>query len=149
MAKFQFRLQTLLRLREADRQRRRGELAQAYRAEEILRQQRDFLAAEETEMRKRIQVASRPGPVQVDQLLDTHRYAIVLQARAKALEEQQARLLREIERRRQVLVEADREVRVLEKLRDRLLAQYRAEEAKQELKQLDEVAQRCGGRADL
>ena len=148
MAKFQFRLQTLLRLREADRQRRRGELAQAYRAEEILRQQRDFLAAEETEMRKRMQVASGPGPVQVDQLLDTHRYAIMLQARAKALEEQQARLLREIERRRQVLVEADREVRVLEKLRDRLLAQYRAEEAKQELKQLDEVAQRCGGPAD-
>ena len=38
MARFKFRLDTLLRLREALRDQRRGELAQAYEAEQILGQ---------------------------------------------------------------------------------------------------------------
>ncbi len=46
----------------------------------------------------------------------------------------------EIERRRQALVEADREVRVLEKLRERQAEQHRREEDLQEAKRLDEVA---------
>ena len=45
----------------------------------------------------------------------------------------------EIERRRQALVEADREVRVLEKLRERQLEQHRREEELRETKRLDEV----------
>ena len=46
----------------------------------------------------------------------------------------------EIERRRQALVEADREVRVLEKLRQRQAEQHRRDEDLREVKRLDEVA---------
>ena len=47
----------------------------------------------------------------------------------------------EIERRRLVLAEANREVRVLEILRDKQAAQHRQEEERREMKRLDEVAQ--------
>jgi flagellar export protein FliJ len=40
------------------------------------------------------------------------------------------------------LIEADREVRVLEKLRERQLEQHRESESRREVRQIDEVAQR-------
>jgi flagellar export protein FliJ len=46
----------------------------------------------------------------------------------------------EVDRRRQSLVEADREVKVLEKLREQQLARHNTEQAKREIKQLDAVA---------
>jgi flagellar export protein FliJ len=148
MAKFRFRLQVLLKLREAARQERRLELAQAYQADELLRQQKEQLAAEKIEMQKRSQVAASPGPVNVDQLMVAHRYGLLLDARTRMLEQQQERLQEEIDRRRQALIEADRLVRVLEKLRDRQLEQHREEEAKQEVKRLDEIAQRQVSRVE-
>jgi len=39
MPKFQFRLATLLRLREATRDERRGRLAEAYRVDEVVEAQ--------------------------------------------------------------------------------------------------------------
>ena len=54
----------------------------------------------------------------------------------------------EIERRRQALVEADREVRVLEKLRQRQAEQHRREEELREAKRLDEVAAQQAFRQD-
>ena len=50
----------------------------------------------------------------------------------------------ELRRRQQALVEANREVRVLELLREKQWTRHRDEEARQEMKQLDEVAQRTG-----
>jgi flagellar export protein FliJ len=47
----------------------------------------------------------------------------------------------EIERRRQVLAEANRELRVLENLRDKQAGQHRQQEERREMKRLDEVAQ--------
>jgi flagellar FliJ protein len=146
MPRFQFRLQTVLKLREADRRQRRLELAQAYHAERLLEEQIDRLAAEEDEMRRRCQVAAGPGRVDVNQLLDVHRYVLVLKARSQLLLDQRARLQKEIERRRLALVEADREVRVLEKLRERQLEQHRETESRQQVRQIDEVAQRSARR---
>jgi len=142
MARFQFRLETLLKLRASVRSQRRLELAQAFEAEKRLRQQMDYLALERNATRKRSQVAAGPGQVSVDLLLDTHRYGIVLQARVQQLEGQRDRVREEIERRRQALAKADRDVRVLEKLREKLRGQHQAELAKREAKVLDEIAQR-------
>jgi flagellar export protein FliJ len=47
-----------------------------------------------------------------------------------------------MEHRRVALAEANREVRVLEKLRDRQHERHRQEENRQEIKELDEVAGR-------
>lgn len=139
MARFSFRLQTLRRLREIHRDEQRGRLATAYEAERILRQQRDELAAEATEHLES-QRQGMQGTIDVNWLLTTQRYLLALEAQAKVLGEQAARLAEEVERRRQALVEADREVRVLDKLEERQKAHHREAAGRAETKQLDEVA---------
>jgi len=63
-----------------------------------------------------------------------------LKAHRKQLEGQREQVAVEIERRREVLVAANREVRVLEKLREKQSQRHREEENRREAKQLDEAA---------
>jgi flagellar export protein FliJ len=140
MARFKFRLKTLRRLREIHRDEQRGRLATAFEAERILQQQRDELAAEAAHHLESQRAAMREGAIDVTRLLTTQRYQLALEAQARVLAEQAAKLAEEVERRRQALVEADREVRVLDKLEERQLATHRAAAALAETKQLDEVA---------
>jgi flagellar protein FliJ len=140
MARFRFRLQTLRRLREIHRDEQRGRLATAYEAERILQHQRDELAAEAAEHLESQRRAMREGPIDVNWLLTTQRYQLALEAQAKVLADQAVKLAEEVERRRQALVEADREVRVLDKLEERQRNQHRLVAAQAETKLLDEVA---------
>jgi flagellar FliJ protein len=141
MAKFKFRLATLLRLREAARDDRRAELAEAFRVDDVLSKQLKQLAEELGELRIRRRSVAGPGTVDVDQLVESQRYEVALRVQEHLLTEQRKTVAVEIERRRQTLVEADRQVRVLEKLRQRQTERHRQEENRQEAKLLDEVAQ--------
>ena len=142
MKKFKFRLTTLQRLREALRDQRRAQLAEAFQADEIIEGQQLRLEQEMADVEGRQREASGPGEVDVDALLADQRYAMLLGAQHKHLRQQREAVAEEIERRRQLLVEADREVRVLEKLEERQRERHRAEENRQEIRQLDEVAGR-------
>ena len=81
-----------------------------------------------------------PGGVNIDRLVEARRYELVTTAQQRNIGQQRETVAAEIERRRQALVEADREVRVLEKLRERQAEQYRRDEEGREAKRLDEVA---------
>jgi len=140
MSQFKFRLESVMRLRQADRQQRRAELAEAYRADELLARQADLIAEEINEVRRNCLAAAAPGRIDVDRLIANQRYEQVLRGKSRTLAERAARVGAEIEKRRQALVEADRQVRVLEKLRDRQLETHRANELRHEVKTLDEVA---------
>lgn len=140
MAPFRFRLATLLRLRIAERDERRSDLAKAQAAADILRQEQATLTAEREENRQRLRRQAAPGSGNVDALIHGHRYDAILKGRAAQLVAQQAQVEREIERRRTILVEADRQVRVLEKLQERKAADHLARQAKLEARELDEVA---------
>lgn len=141
MPKFTFRLATLLRLRELARDERRSQLAQAYRAKDVLdeqqRQIEDHLAA----LREKTRRVCLPGEINVDRLMEARRFETVLLAQKYDIGKKQEMLGAEIERRRQAVVEANREVQVLENLRARQVERYRAEENRREIKQLDEIAQ--------
>jgi flagellar FliJ protein len=145
---FQFRLQKLLELRRLARDQRRTELAKAYEAENILGQQREQLLTACQQVRDTMRHASRPGKVSVDRLLSAHRHELVLRSQLAALEQQSRQVLEEVQRRRQMLLEAEKEYRVMEKLRERLQERYRRETDKQELKQLDEIALRGAHRQE-
>ncbi len=142
MATFRFRLTTLKRLREAARDERRAQLAEAYRAQEMLREQsqqkRDELAA----LREMYSDAAAPGQVQVDRLVTTQRFELVLHGDLRVLEEQSRLLAEEVERRRLALVEADRQLRVLEKLEEKQQQRFHYEQQQAQVKLLDEVASR-------
>ena len=137
---FHFRLQTLLRLRSAERDQRRADLAKAIRAEEMLRGELRSLAEQQAQAVEHGRKLKSPGSADIDSLLQAHRYAVILAAQERQLAAQLAQVEQETERRRQVLVEADRQVRVLEKLRERQAAAYRKEVERREVKQFDETA---------
>ena len=148
MSKFKFRLSTLLRLRETTRDEFRTELAQAYRADEIVEREQERLAAELAKLENESRTAASPGQLDVDRLLETRRYCLVLGAQRKHAAGQRHAIAEEIERRRRKLVEADRQVRVLEELRDRQRHRHRDNENRLEIKALDEVAARPRAKED-
>ena len=140
MARFKFRLATLLKLREAVRDERRAELAQAYRADDVLNKLLEQTRTELNSLEDQCRKAAGPGTIDIDRLIEAQRYEIILKLQQRHLNEQRGRLAAEIERRRVALLAANREVRILEKLRERQLEQYQQAENRLDVKRLDEIA---------
>jgi len=140
MSKFRFRLATLLRLREAARDQRRSELAEAHRVDEVLHARAEGVRRELEWLKDRCRRAAGPGTVNVDQLVEGQRYELTLKAQGTQIQRQREMVVQEIQRRREALLAADRDVRVMEKLREKQAQQHREEEERQEHKRLDEVA---------
>src|SRR5438128_11425206 len=110
------------------------------RAEEVLRAEERTIVGHQADAAERGRQLKSPGTADVDALLQTHRYELVLTAQRRQLAAQIAQVEAESERRRQALVEADRQLRVLEKLRERQAAAHRKEAARRAVKQFDELA---------
>lgn len=146
MARFQFRMKTLLRLHEATRDERRTELAQAQRAADAVQERLDELASELTNLGAASREAISPGRIDVDRLLTVQRYELLLRAQVQQAQAQKQMVEAEVERRREALVAANREVKSLENLRQRQLERHQAEDAKREGAALDEAAGRRHGR---
>lgn len=140
MARFRFRLQTLRRLRETYRDEQRARLATAFEAERILAEQRQLVAVEIVGLGEARRRLMQQSALDVNQLLASQRYQLTLEAHSRALAGQAEKLAAEVERRRQAVVEADREVRVLDKLEERQRLEHRKAAARAEAKLLDEVA---------
>jgi flagellar protein FliJ len=140
MARFKFRMATLLKLREATRDERRIELAQAYRADEVLEGHMEQVRAEIGALREQCRKAVAPGAVDIDRIIEGQRYEVLLKVQERHLGEQRGKLAAEIERRRVALLAANREVRVLEKLREHQIEQHQQAESLLDVKRLDEVA---------
>jgi flagellar protein FliJ len=140
MARFRFRLQTLRRLREIHRDDQRARLATAYEAERILVEQQQMVTAERVALGEAQRRLMQQGALDVNQILASQRYQLTLEAQSRTFAEQATKLAEEVERRRQTLVEADREVRMLDKLEERQRRQHREAAGRAETKVLDEVA---------
>jgi flagellar FliJ protein len=140
MAKYKFRLETLQKVREATRDTQRASLAEAFRAEQVLAENREQLAAEERELHELRRAATKGQYLDVNRLLEAQRYELLLKAQSQELTKQSILLAAETERRRQMLIEADREVRVLELLDERHRETHARDAQRAETKRLDDVA---------
>jgi flagellar export protein FliJ len=140
MAKYRFRLETLLKLREARRDQQRTALAEAFRAEQVLADNRKALADERLALLSVQRSATAGRYLDVNRLLEAQRYDLVLRSSEQELNRQEKLLAVEIERRRLALVEADREVRTLELLDERHRRQHTQQQQRLESRRLDEVA---------
>jgi flagellar protein FliJ len=100
-------------------------------------------------LRERCRRAAGPGPVDIDQLVEAQRYELTLKAQLQHLQHQRELLAAEIERRRLALVEANRAVRVMEKLRERQAQRYAQEEYRRDLKEMNEVARQRALREEV
>jgi flagellar protein FliJ len=140
MAKYEFRLKTLQKVREARRDECRAVLAEAFRAEQILKDKRRELAQEQAELRDLRRSAAGGRYLDVNKLVEAQRYELLLKLQEQELAKQAMLLEAETERRRLALVEADRDVRVLEILDERQRREYVQQTRRHETKQLDEAA---------
>ncbi len=140
MPKYQFRLETLKKLREARRDERRTALAEAYHAEQVLANNRRAIADEQNQLRDLQRAAAADHHPDINRMLEASRYDMVLRSNQQQLSQQEKLLAVETERRRLALVEADREVRTLEMLDDRHRREHDQRRRRQESRLLDEVA---------
>lgn len=139
MKPFQFRLEKLLRVRCELRDRLREELAMAIHAQRILEERLQQVESEIADQRSRRTETAQQRILQVERLIQSERYELVLTFQKQELHSQIQQVSDEMETRREALVEADREVKVLEKLREKQLAEHRLLEARDEQRQLDEM----------
>ncbi len=139
MPQFRFRLAMLLRLRENFRDQERQSLAAARQAEDSLRAQIESLNRELAQSHRRTQAAAQPGTISAGRLLEIVQYQAALTARRETLSEQLTAARQQVEKCREQLVEADRQVKTLEKLRGRQVAAHQTAESRRETKQLDEA----------
>ena len=143
MSRFRFRLETLLKVRIQQRDVRREALAKALRAEEIIDERiedtENEIAAERSRQRDGLEAGTK---IDLDRLLNRGRRGLTLKADLSDLQKQRVQILAERDRRQDLLVEADRDVKVLEKLKEKLAAKHQLELEKEEAKQLDAIAER-------
>jgi flagellar export protein FliJ len=131
-------METLLRLREAVRNERRFQLAEARKAAEAHSARSESIAGELAQLRRRVPI----GVVDLEWLLAADRYEAALREESRHLNERLATLHLEIDRRREALVAADRDVRALELLRDAHQRRQLAADERRSMKELDEAAHR-------
>ena len=142
MKPFQPRFAIVSRIRENERDAKRQALADAYRAESILRDQKNALEtqiAEVLELRRQVTHAKKLQP---SILMTSQRHEHDLRAQVQKIEDDMGAVREEIGRRQQDLILAEKEVRTLEILNERREAEHRIAEERERQKQLDEVASR-------
>lgn len=139
MAKFKFRLATLLKLRENTREQRRRQLAEAFRVDDLLKRQIEGIDDQIAQLRHQCRAAVNVGEVNLDTLVAAQRNEMALRFQRGQVTKQREHVATEIEKCRAAVIEADREVRILEKLEEKQLARHQEEELRTEIKELDEA----------
>jgi flagellar export protein FliJ len=139
-----FRFHTVLRQRLTVRDDARQRFAEIQTAEQRVADQIASLESRLAELRN--DVSNGSGSVDIAQMCEANRYAEAMKAKRAKAHEHKLRLVEEVDAKRQALIEADREVKSLEKLRDNHEARESSEVRRQEGKLLDEVAMRGASR---
>jgi flagellar export protein FliJ len=113
----QFRLATLLKLRERDRDLASKAVQEVQSAiDKLMEQQREIDASNQSMdgFRKK----ASHGSINLNQILDAQRYQLVLAAQSSQIAQHQGVLNQELERRQSILVKCQQAVKSLEKLRE-------------------------------
>ena len=137
--RFRFRLQPVLRQREIVEEQRKKEFALANRAVDEARLKQQAMQEERTQMQEDVRVLyESQSPFQ--RVLDVYRYQNTLELQLARNARDLAHLEVFREERRLVLVEAQKNRKAMELLRDKRRAEQEAENAREEQTALDELA---------
>jgi len=140
MAKFRFRLETLLRIRISERDQCRAQLAEVLEAEQRLKDQIDEIQAEISTQNDWTRQRIGQGKVDVDLLTAGQRELIYLKSLQQDKSALMQQLIPHIQQRRQALVDADHAVKTLEKLKETRAEEHAKQELVIESRQMDEIA---------
>ena len=139
---FKYRLAPLLKIREHVRAEKQAELNKAHEAARLVEEELERVRGEYAHSMEQGLQAAQQEEIDVNYLLGLRRHQFYLISQQELAIRQLEEIKQEIEHRRIALMEADRQVKVLEKLRDKMKAKYLQEEALADLKQMDEIAGR-------
>jgi flagellar export protein FliJ len=134
---FRFRLQSVVRLRERDRDDAAEALRQALRAKQILEQQVTDIETERSQQNE-LRKVTKTGKVNFQKLIDAQRYQIYLDSQVADLQGQISLIEQECQRRRLKLVKCEQAVRSLEKLEDHQRTEWNIQQASTEQSTLDQ-----------
>lgn len=138
---FKFRFDSIVRLRENERDVARVSLAEAYEALRQIENRRQELAQVRTTL-DRESGLRRTGTLSVDRLLADGRYERQLAAEVAQLTATAEKIEAELIRRQAVLAEANASVRQMELLKEKEWADYVASQERLAQANLDEIAGR-------
>jgi flagellar export protein FliJ len=133
-------LSTLIQVRRQHRDACRRQLDEAVRAEAVLAEKSGEVQeqlAELTDFRRRTAAAEA---CDLNLLLAAQRHQAALKREQQSTTEQIELVQKEVDRRRSIVVAAEQQVRVLDKLSEQKVQQARRAEDRREAKRLDEVA---------
>lgn len=140
MKSFRFRLERLAKLRERTREQRKIALAEAIayrqRVEGQLGQLEDVRSEEKNSLREVL----REGSIPVETVIQGQAFDGMLRRFSSQLGQQLEQVEGVVTQRRMHLLDAEKSVRVLERLEERVRAKYEESAARMEREQLDELA---------
>ncbi|MCA9132535.1 MAG: flagellar export protein FliJ [Planctomycetales bacterium] len=139
MTQFQFRLQSVVRLRERERDKAAGALREALAAQQKLQTQVDELLREHAAQQP-LQAAVIVGSIDPQRLIESQRYQMHLLQQVHQLRSQIQLIEAECDKRRQNLLKREQELAALEKLRDKQRAAWQAQQLNREQMALDQWA---------
>lgn len=139
MKKFRYRLEPILKIRSHVEKQRQKDHASAL--QQVYRQKEHLSEIDKEKTRTfELQRTRLQGPIRTHQLLAASRYLVRLKRDTMTGTELLKGLERETERKRQLLVQASRERKIYEKLRERRQTKFNNDVEQQERKALDELA---------
>lgn len=141
MARYQFRLASLLKYRESLRDQCRQVLAQWLRRDADLVAEQQRLNDERELQLSEMRTEQTDGTLQVDRLVSRRYRAGQITGELTALARQRDELAQQISLCRQALVKADQGVKVLEQLSDKQLAEFLAADEKRQARDREEIWQ--------
>ena len=138
---FKFRLAPLITIRDNKLKERQRKLAEAYDARQILEGHLQEVNRQLEEGIAAVRELSQPGQaVNVNYLIGFRRQEMFLRADLEDLMQKIKMVDDEIEVRRAAMIEANKELKVVEKLKERRYEKYLEEENDAETKMMDEIA---------
>tara|TARA_R110002167_G_scaffold53036_2_gene152488 strand:+ start:215 stop:682 length:468 start_codon:yes stop_codon:yes gene_type:complete len=139
--KYEFRFESILDLRQRERDEMGGLVGEANLAIAKIDQQIQDLEQERQSLRNE-DAQSRLGDVAVDRLLARGRFDLQLQAEINGLVQTRAKLEEELERRQQKLRDAETEVKKFQRMRELDRNEYQQEMIRREQMEIDEMNNR-------
>lgn len=147
MPGFRFGLSTVLLVRQRCLEQRQIELADAVARLRQVASEKAAIEERIRQHRQRCRAVVVPGRLDVAALRAASQFEAAQTEHVAALDSQHRQLSAEIEHLRDAVVDADRQLRAIEKLREQRYREHLADQRRAEQRQLDESALRNGASA--
>ncbi|MCA8983123.1 MAG: hypothetical protein R3C12_11280 [Planctomycetaceae bacterium] len=138
MIRFRFELEALLTYRQHQLDQCRQLLAEVLAEQATCQDQRAELRAERESVESELRQRSESGRIDISHAAASRYYMTQLDVQQRGLDLQEQRILQQLDLCRQAVVQADKAVKALEKLRDKRLLVHQQQARKREELELHE-----------